>query len=1320
MKGQLMNGIKRFVVLGLQSMALALITQGTAYAIGGTMPGSGTAIDPYLVEDYADLKAVGTTYGLSAVYRLMADIDASASASENSGAGFVPIGNSSTKFTGKFHGAGHLISNLYINRPTTTYVGLFGYASGATIDSLGLAGGSISGYGTVGSLSGYLISSGAVSDCHSSCQVTGGYYHVGGLIGLVDQSTVSRCHSTGTVSDTLSFVGGLIGTIDNYGSVTESFATGSVSGGGCVGGLLGYNIRYSTVNKCYATGPVTLVRSSAVGGLVGYNKTYATISQSYSTGLVTGSAYVGGLVGWNSVSTVNSSYWNIISSGMAVGVGYNESFSTFSATGLTTVAMRQLSSFSGWDFSGVWNIRADSTYPGLRALDNAPFAFNDTLTSDRSFPLSNLLANDFDVETAGSALVVHVISTSAGTTDSATTLTFPAGIPNGTVATVKYRVGEVLFSDTLWGNIASSQLTLVTLDGGGTEGDPFLVANYTDLKTVGTNATYNLEAVYRVVADIDASASASENSGAGFTPIGTSAARFTGMFHGSGHNITNLTINRPATDYVGLFGYVSDLFSATSMIDSLGLVDGAITGRNLVGGIAGWADQNSILSQCFNTGSVAGASQVGGIAGETFDADINHCWNEGNISSSSTVGGLLGAVSYSSVNYCHNTGSVSSSGYTAGGILGNDHGGNITNCYNTGGIFAASGTAGGIAGSSLATGTIGNCYNTGMIASQNSVGGIVGHNGAFNTISNCYNGGGISGTVFVGGVAGYQEFNGTIANSYWDTQASGQSLACGDNSEGGTITAVAGLPTIEMKDPVNLTNLDFVSNWAIRADSTYPSLRGLDNAPFAFAETLASDTLVALSRLLSNDCDFETMQAGLMLHVEYVSAGTTDSAFTLMLPGTTPHGTIVTIKYRIAEIRTSDTLWGNVATSYIYVDKQAPLAVNLASPADGGYVKDSLAAFAWHPAIDDFGVEYYQMQCASDTGFIVNLRDTTVADTTVNLMLPAPDAIYFWRARAVDACGNIGPYSPIWQFDIDVTSPAIPALLSPIDDYWTEDSTIICSWGEVVKMAKAADVSYIIQLDTSNTFAFPLIEDTTAILSDTFNLSEGQYYWRVMAFDLAGNYGTYSGYRSFGVDTTAPDIQYVSSLLDDPSAPYGPYEVTSKVYDLSGVKSSWFFTQVNGWAWDSTAMFFASDSLRDTIPELVPVTDETLSVSYYIKAIDMLDHETISSTYSFRAIGPLGVTGNPGASLPAVYALTGAYPNPSRGQTTFKYQLPKETKVKLEIYNVAGQLIKTFDQGTKPAGYHAINWNSTASNGVYIYRLRAGSFMASGKLILLR
>ena len=1509
------KGIRPLARFSLLAVAALLMVSSLVRADGGFMSGSGTEADPYLVEDYADLKAVGESYSLDAVYRVTADIDASPSAAENSGAGFVPIGNSSTQFTGKFHGTGHLIKGLVINRPLTNYVGLFGYASGAFIDSLGLAGGSISGYGTVGSLTGYLIGNGAVSDCRSNCQVTGGYYHVGGLAGLVDHSTVNRCHSTGTVSGTMSFVGGLIGTIDNYGSVTESFATGSVSGGGCVGGLAGYNIRYSTVNKCYATGPVTLTAGSAVGGLVGYNKTGATISQSYSTGLVTGSTYVGGLVGWNSESTVNTSYWGTESSGRSSGLGYSDLGATFSATGLAIAAMKESASFSGWDFSGVWNIRTDSTYPGLRALDNAPFAFNDTLTSDRSFPLSNLSANDFDVETAGGALVVHVISTSAGTTDSATTLTFPAGIPNGTVATVKYRVGEVLFSDTLWGNIASSQLTLVTIDGGGTEGDPFLVANYTDLKTVGTTTTYNLGAVYRVTADIDASLSATENSGAGFVPIGPGP--FTGTFHGAGHVIRGLLINRPSTDYVGLFGFVRG-----GTIDSLGMVDNDITGGLYSGGIASYIDEGSTVSHCFNAGSVYGQNMSGGIVSVNYGSIVSCCRNTGRVAVAYTqAGGIASWCTFSgNISYCCNTGSVSgpSYGQYIGGIAGAcETYASVDYCYNTGDVSGWD-YVGGITGHNgffSGVGLIRNCYNTGRVSGSDYVGGIAGTNSPYSELNHCYNAGSVSGSI-AGAIAGSNSYS-NISYSYWDSRASGQSLACGDNGEGGTITAVAGLTTAEMKDPANLTNLDFVGSWAIRADSTYPALRDLDNAPFAFTEMLPYRDTFLLSQLLINDCDLETVQNKLFFHVISISAGTTDSTALLFFPGSATSGLIDTVRYRIGEVRVSDTLWGNVATSYIYVDKQAPLAVNLASPADGGYVKDSLAAFAWHPAIDDFGVGYYQMQCASDTSFIGNLRDTTVADTAVNLMLPDSGTICYWRVRAVDACSNIGPYSPIWEFEIDVASPVFPSLLTPADNAWLDsdtafcswsavskkakaspvyyvlkayslsdtmnpavvdttaltmdtllisqdryrwlvethdeagnppgisgyfhlgydrtppsaiaqisptdslttnqgsttfcwhpstdavsgvrdyivtyaydesfstgladttvtdtcitlfladsnyywqiaardsvgninlsnarylsidtrdpaipdlaspadslwmgDEAVVCSWGEVAKKAKASEVSYVIQIDTANTFTSPIIEDTTVVSLDTFNLSEGLYYWRVMAYDAAGNYGTYSSYRAFGIDTTAPDIQYVLALGDDAAAPYGPYEVTSKVYDLSGFKAGWLFRQVNGGSWDSTSMFFASDSLRDSIPGLTPAADETLSVSYYIKALDMVDQVSTSSTYSFKAIGPLGVEGNPGTSVPSVFALNGAYPNPSKGQTTFKYQLPRSCSVSLTVYNVAGQAVTRFELGTKPAGYHSVNWNgSRMAAGVYIYRLQAGDFSSTKKLSVIR
>jgi hypothetical protein len=400
-------------------------------------------------------------------------------------------------------------------------------------------------------------------------------------------------------------------------------------------------------------------------------------------------------------------------------------------------------------------------------------------------------------------------------------------------------------------------------------------------------------------------------------------------------------------------------------------------------------------------------------------------------------------------------------------------------------------------------------------------------------------------------------------------------------------------------------------------------------------------------------------------------------------------------------------------------DKTPPTEVNLTGPADSLITNQNSVAFGWRSCTDAVsGLKEYAVVYALDPGFSSGLAETTLTDTS--LILSLADSNYYWMVEARDTAGNVN-VSPTRYLIIDATDPLAPALILPADNDWQSSDTAVCSWGAVSKLGKASEVNYVIQLDTVNYFPEPLREDTTDLLSDTFNLAEGKYYWRVAAFDLAGNSGPYSGTRMFGIDHTAPDIQYVTNLPDDPSSPYGPYEVSSLVYDLSGVKAAYLFKQINGGSWDSTAMFFASDSLRDSIPELLPATDETLSVSYYIRAADMLDHQNTSSTFSFKAIGPLGVSGTTSTSIPTVYALNGAYPNPSKGKTTFKYQLPRESRVSLTVYNVVGQVIKRFDIGKKPAGYHQVDWNdNTLPNGVYICQLRAGNFSATRKLLMVR
>jgi hypothetical protein len=105
--------------------------------------------------------------GLGLNYALGADIDASITSTWNAGAGFVPIGNGASLFTGHFDGLGHTISNLTIKLPTTDNVGLFGFTDVASsINNIGLLGGNITGQTQVGALVGNNL--GSINNRHLS------------------------------------------------------------------------------------------------------------------------------------------------------------------------------------------------------------------------------------------------------------------------------------------------------------------------------------------------------------------------------------------------------------------------------------------------------------------------------------------------------------------------------------------------------------------------------------------------------------------------------------------------------------------------------------------------------------------------------------------------------------------------------------------------------------------------------------------------------------------------------------------------------------------------------------------------------------------------------------------------------------------------------------------------------------------------------------------------------------------------------------------------------------------------------------------------
>ena len=304
---------------------------------------------------------------LTANYYLANDIDASATSTWNSdGAGgyygFEPIGNSTTKYTGTFDGQGYKITNLYINRGTTNYVGLFGYVdTGGEIKNVGLINPDVTGNAFVGALAGYCKVS--VTNCYSagsSGSVTGNDQHIGGLVGYWygygTSSTITDCYSTCNVTivgDYNPSVGGLLGRSFG-GTVTKCFSTGDVSGTGGfpAGGFVGMNL-FSTISNCYATGDVS--GSGQTGGFVGKNSA-GIITNCYSTGSVLSTSSSGGFCALNS-NTITSCYWDTQTSGQATSDG---------GTGKTTAQMKQQATFSGWDFTDTWGIEEDASYPFMQ------------------------------------------------------------------------------------------------------------------------------------------------------------------------------------------------------------------------------------------------------------------------------------------------------------------------------------------------------------------------------------------------------------------------------------------------------------------------------------------------------------------------------------------------------------------------------------------------------------------------------------------------------------------------------------------------------------------------------------------------------------------------------------------------------------------------------------------------------------------------------------------------------------------------------------------------------------------------------------------
>ena len=593
----------------------------------------------------------------------------------------------------------------------------------------------------------------------------------GGIAGRCGGTTIARCYTTGTVETT------------GRGNYSELFVGGIAAH--CVGGK---------VENCYTTAAVTLSADGedaigCAGGIVGQSEG-AAVTACYSTGTVTANGAAETAVG------------------RIIGVGDGAEDCYFLSAqpddgGCTAEALYSADTFVGFDFDEVWTMEGneDYRYPELQTTEMV-YTKRVTGISITKLPHVTLY---FMNETPDFDGLVVTADYDNDTSGEVTDYTLEYDLSQAGTATVTVSFG---------GQTAQFPLTVTerAYSGGhGTEDSPYLIENALQLAALMDHP----DACFLLTGDISfseedfAQGGDFYNDGAGWTPLGTVDAPFTGSLDGDGHIISGLYIHleHTGTDavYAGLFGYING---------------GSITGLGMV-------DTHISLSSS-NADAYAGS-----IAGMLSDGSLHHCYHNGAITLDNQghlywvyAGGLAGR---------------------AGGLTGS-----ISGCYNAGkvtllnttlSIKSARNYAGGIAGWLAVPAT--DCYNVGELYADCSnttfIGGITGNNWA--AITRCYNIGTVSASEYgsanyVGSIVGYCED--PYANCFYLEGSAAH------NGVGYARTAV------QMTQADTFVDYDFTKVWTLagNADYPYPELRGL---PMDYSKTLESISVTQLPHKMHYD-----------------------------------------------------------------------------------------------------------------------------------------------------------------------------------------------------------------------------------------------------------------------------------------------------------------------------------------------------------------------------------------------------------------------------------------------------------------------------------
>lgn len=480
------------------------------------------------------------------------------------------IGNIKSFYKGVFDGKNYTISGLYFNDTSddAEYAGLFGFSEG-TIQNVGIVDSYFNGRDVIGSICGR-NDYGSITNCYNTGTVSGSGDYIGGICGENNKSTITKCYNKGKVIglNYASHIGGICG--NSYVATSSD----------------------SLITNCYNTGTVSGAKESeCVGGVVGLCSE-TKLTNCYNTGAVTGKRHTGGVCGriYRKASITNCYYDNKVFVGNAIGSMNDDVTVSKNVLGKTTDMFKTgevAYLLQGDQTTDVWGqtIGTDK-YP---VLDGTKRVYVTYTSCDED------TAPDYSNTYSSSSRPVH-----------------------------NYVDGKC----SVCGNYEPAEeingVYQIT-----SPNDLFWFAQHVNRGYITSNAV--------LTTDIDF--------GSNFISIGTNTYPFSGTFDGCGHKIT---VKQSKSNNVAIFGYIGN-----STIKNLTVTGTIKTAEKFAAGIAMKTSSKTkaTIEKCISDvtiqSTVSGDATHGGFIGVAHGTVyINSCAFTGAIKGSSThsCGGIIGYI----------------------------------------------------------------------------------------------------------------------------------------------------------------------------------------------------------------------------------------------------------------------------------------------------------------------------------------------------------------------------------------------------------------------------------------------------------------------------------------------------------------------------------------------------------------------------------------------------------------------------------------------------------------------------------------------------